>query len=113
MRFLSVLVVGCLLTGGAMDGAQGPQVAGGKLNAEEAKIVAFVDANNDAALKTLEQVVNINSGTQNFEGVRAVGKIFQQEFDALGFKTQWVDGPRSRGQAISSRSTLAPVRSCC
>ena len=75
-----------------MDGAPGTQGAGGKLNPEEAKIVAFIDANNDAALKTLEQVVNINSGTQNFEGVRAVGKIFQQEFDALGFKTQWVDG---------------------
>ncbi len=64
----------------------------GALNEDEARMVAFVDANNDAALKTLEQVVNINSGTQNFAGVREVGKIFQQEFDALGFKTQWVDG---------------------
>ena len=101
MRFLSALVVGCLLTGGATDGAPGTQGAGGKLNAEEAKIVAFVDANNDAALKTLEQVVNINSGTQNFEGVRAVGKIFQQEFDALGFKTQWVDGAPFKSSSVS------------
>src|SRR5687768_10099635 len=90
MRFLSAVLVGCLVAGGATDGA--PRTQSGKLNADEAKIVAFVDANNEAALKTLEQVVNINSGTQNFEGVRAVGKIFQQEFDALGFKTQWVDG---------------------
>ncbi len=91
-------MVGCLMAGGAMNGAPGEQggrgslTEPGPLTENEAKIVAFVDANNDAALKTLEQVVNINSGTQNFEGVRAVGKIFQQEFDALGFKTQWVDG---------------------
>lgn len=88
MRFLTAALVVCFVAGGVMEG-QGNR---GALNADEAKLVAFVDANNDAALKTLEQVVNINSGTQNFDGVRAVGKIFQQEFDALGFKTQWVDG---------------------
>ena len=85
-------MMGCLVAGGAMTGAPAGQGGRGALTADEAKMVAFIDANNDAALKTLEQVVNINSGTQNFEGVRAVGKIFQQEFDALGFKTQWVDG---------------------
>jgi glutamate carboxypeptidase len=65
---------------------------GGALNADERGLVAFADKDNAAALTLLEQVVNINSGTQNFKGVRAVGKIFQQQFDALGFKTHWVDG---------------------
>ena len=45
-----------------------------------------------AALALLETAVNINSGTQNFAGVRAVGDLFRKEFDALGFKTTWVDG---------------------
>ena len=40
----------------------------------------------------LERAVNINSGTQNFAGVRAVGKLFSAEFEALGFATRWVDG---------------------
>ena len=80
------------MAGAGSHGSAELQGGRGALTADEAKMVAFVDANNDAALKTLEQVVNINSGTQNFEGVRAVGKVFQQEFDALGFKTQWVDG---------------------
>jgi glutamate carboxypeptidase len=62
------------------------------LNADERRIVAFVDQSNGEALALLERVVNINSGTQNFAGVRDVGKVFQQEFDALGFKTRWVDG---------------------
>ena len=63
-----------------------------RLTPDEAKLVAFVDANNDAALKTLEQVVNINSGTQNFAGVREVGEIFRRSSTRSGSRPQWVDG---------------------
>jgi glutamate carboxypeptidase len=63
-----------------------------RLSPDESRLVAFIDRTNDQALTLLERVVNINSGTQNFAGVRAVGKLFQQELDALGFKTRWVDG---------------------
>jgi glutamate carboxypeptidase len=55
-------------------------------------IVQAIDAGNPAALALLERVVNINSGTMNFAGVRAVGAAFRAEFDALGFKTEWIDG---------------------
>src|SRR6185436_1566326 len=58
----------------------------------ERSIVTAVDAGNPAALALLEKVVNINSGTHNFAGVRAVGDVFRKELDALGFKTRWVDG---------------------
>ena len=58
----------------------------------ERAIVAAVDAGNPAALKLLEKAVNINSGTHNFPGVRAVGDVFRLEFTALGFTTTWVDG---------------------
>ena len=58
----------------------------------ERAIVSAVDAGNADALALLEKAVNINSGTHNFAGVRAVGDLFRQEFDALGFKTSWVDG---------------------
>jgi glutamate carboxypeptidase len=58
----------------------------------ERAIVSAVDAGNAGALALLEQSVNINSGTHNFAGVRAVGDLFRKEFDALGFKTTWVDG---------------------
>jgi glutamate carboxypeptidase len=58
----------------------------------ERSIVAAVDANNAAALTLLERVVNINSGTHNFAGVRAVGDVFRKELDGLGFTTAWVDG---------------------
>ena len=50
--------------------------------------------------------MNINSGTMNFAGVRAVGAAFRSEFDGLGFKTEWVDGTpfAARYRAVPSVS---------
>lgn len=64
----------------------------GALSPEERALVQFIDANNASAITLLEKAVNINSGTQNLAGVREVGALFRGEFDALGFKTEWVDG---------------------
>lgn len=64
----------------------------GGLTDEERALTAFIDADNDRALALLEKAVNLNSGTMNFAGVRAVGALLRPEFDALGFKTEWVDG---------------------
>lgn len=58
----------------------------------EKKIVNSVDTHHPEALRLLEEVVNINSGSMNFEGVKKVGMIFQAKLDALGFSTKWVDG---------------------
>jgi glutamate carboxypeptidase len=62
------------------------------LTAEERALTVFIDADNAKALALLERVVNINSGTMNLAGVRAAGEVFRSEFDALGFRTEWVDG---------------------
>jgi glutamate carboxypeptidase len=62
------------------------------LDPVEQQIVAAVDRENESAITLLEAVVNINSGTTNLAGVRAVGERFRAEFDALGFRTRWVDG---------------------
>jgi glutamate carboxypeptidase len=58
----------------------------------ERAAAAFIDSHDAEGIALLEKVVNINSGTGNHAGVREVGKVFQAEFDALGFKTRWVDG---------------------
>ena len=89
-RFL--LVVSCI-AGLALhvDAASAPPRQN-TLTADERALVTFIDAHNDEALALLERTVNINSGTMNFEGVRQVGAIFRSEFDALGFRTEWVDG---------------------
>ena len=62
------------------------------LTPDERSLAGYIDAHNHEALALLERVVNINSGTQNFEGVREVGRVFRAELDALGFTTRWVDG---------------------
>lgn len=58
----------------------------------ERKIVNSVDAHHQEALKMLEEVVNINSGSMNFDGVKKVGMVFKARLDELGFTTKWVDG---------------------
>jgi glutamate carboxypeptidase len=58
----------------------------------ETRIASHVDRDNEGALGLLEEVVNINSGTLNTPGVRAVGDRFRRELDALGFSTRWIDG---------------------
>jgi glutamate carboxypeptidase len=63
-----------------------------QLSKTEKKITSYVETNNINALKLLEETVNINSGSLNFEGVYKVGQIFKAKLDALGFDTRWVDG---------------------
>ena len=62
------------------------------LSAPERAIVRGVDAHNAEYLALLERLVNINSGTMNFAGVRQVGDVLRAQLDSLGFTTKWVDG---------------------
>ena len=84
--------VGAMLLVGMIVATGSPNAQTGTLSPDEQKLTAFIDKANPQALALLEQVVNINSGSQNFQGVRKVGDVFRKEFDALGFKTTWVDG---------------------
>jgi len=58
----------------------------------EKDIVQYIDKHNDNALSLLETTVNINSGTMNFEGVRAVAEVLMPEFEQLGFKAYFEPG---------------------
>ncbi len=61
----------------------------------EQRIAEYVDSHTEQAVALLERTVNINSGTMNHEGVRAVGRVFREPLDALGFATRWVTMPDS------------------
>jgi glutamate carboxypeptidase len=61
------------------------------LSPVEQRIVAAVDARTAEAVALLERAVNINSGSLNPAGVRAVGELYRAEFDALGFATRLAD----------------------
>ena len=70
-----------------------------KLNRSERKIIERVSANNDEAIDFLERVVNINSGSLNLEGVKKVGAVFSEGFDAIGFNTEWESMPEEMNRA--------------
>ena len=69
-----------------------------ELSPVERRIVAAVNAGIAEAGRLLVRTVNQNSGTFNLAGVRAVGRMFQQEYNRLGFRTRWIDG-RAWGRA--------------
>ncbi|HEY5756588.1 MAG TPA: M20/M25/M40 family metallo-hydrolase [Steroidobacter sp.] len=74
-------------------------------DSKEKALVRHVTAGEKASIDLLEQVVNVNSGTMNFAGVRKVGDLLRPRFEALGFKVTWVDGtPFGRaGHLIATR----------
>jgi glutamate carboxypeptidase len=82
----------------------------GSLTPDERALTAYVNAHNGDALALLERVVNINSGTQNFDGVREVGRVFAAELDRLGFQTRWVDGAafKRAGHLVAEHRRTGP-----
>jgi glutamate carboxypeptidase len=68
------------------------QPAASPLTPSERAVTRAVDSHNAEALALLERIVNINSGTMNFAGVRRVADVLRAQLDALGFTTRWVEG---------------------
>lgn len=85
-------------------------VPSASLTATEKAIVAAVDPSSAAGLALLERLVNINSGTMNFAGVRQVGAILRAQLDSLGFETRWVDGAafNRAGHLVAERTGTGP-----
>jgi glutamate carboxypeptidase len=54
-------------------------------------MVATVDAEYERSITLLEKLVNQNSGTMNFPGVKTVGDMMRAELEPLGFKVEWID----------------------
>ncbi len=80
------------------------------LTPPEKAIVANIDANEQASNALLERLVDINSGTHNLEGVRAVGKVIMPQLTELGFKVQWIsmDEVQRAGVLVAEHSCPEP-----
>lgn len=76
-----------------------PMLYSMSLDEKEQAILQWVDAHADESIDLLEKSVNINSGTMNHAGIRAVGAILRSELDALGFATQWLELPPEANRA--------------
>jgi glutamate carboxypeptidase len=73
--------------------AASPSIAADAFNADEKRMVEWIDAHTEDAIALLKETVDIPSGTLNTAGVKAVGKVMRRELDELGLSTQWVDMP--------------------
>ena len=62
-----------------------------QLSRPEQRIPATVDAEYERSVALLERLVNVNSGTMNFAGVKAVSELVRAELAPLGFKLEWKD----------------------
>ncbi len=80
------------------------------LSKAEQRIVAGVDPDVPDGLALLERLVNINSGTMNFAGVRQVGETLRIELESLGFRVRWVNGDAfgRAGHLIAERDGSGP-----
>lgn len=87
-----------------------PLTSSAQLTKTEQAISESIDSRQPEALALLEKVVNMNSGSMNFEGVESVGQVFLTEFRALGFETEWVDGSEfdRSGHVVARHGSSGP-----
>ncbi len=65
----------------------------------ERQIAEYAEEHLPEALELLETTVNINSGTLNPEGVKAVSDVLEPELDMLGFDARWLPLPETINRA--------------
>ena len=70
-----------------------------KLSADEQKIIAYINAHMGEAIGMVENVVNIESPSEDIAGVKQVGMVFKQELESLGLTARWIDMPAEMKRA--------------
>ncbi|RIV87217.1 M20/M25/M40 family metallo-hydrolase [Aurantiacibacter xanthus] len=80
-----------------------------QLSPQEEAIVSAVDAGQDDVIAFHKAIVEINSGTHNAPGVRAVADVVMPELAALGFDVAWIDqSAQGRAGHVFARHTGTP-----
>lgn len=69
----TILLCGCVLN----------SIAFAQLDSSEQKLATYIVKHNQEAISLLKEVVNINSGTMNFAGVKHVGDVFAEKLGRL------------------------------
>lgn len=80
--------------------------ASAQLSKPEATMVKTVDAEYERSVALLEKLVNQNSGTMNFAGVKAVSEMMRVELEPLGFTVEWIDMAKAKrsGHLVAKKS---------
>ena len=69
-------------------------------------MAATVDAEYERSVALLERMVNQNSGTMNFDGVRKIADMMRAELGPLGFSFEWQDmsAAKRAGHLVASKT---------
>ncbi len=83
-----------------------------QLTAPEAIMAKTVDAEYERSVALLQKLVDQNSGTMNFAGVDAVGKMVRAELEPLGFAVVWkpMNAAHRAGHIIATRKGKIDAR---
>jgi glutamate carboxypeptidase len=67
-------------------------LAKAQLSKADKNILVSVDKNEQNSITLLKEIVSINSGTMNFDGVNKVGNRLIKEFEKLGMEAKMISG---------------------
>ncbi len=84
------------------------------LSPVEQQTVKAIDAGTPGAVALLRQMVEINSGTGNVAGVRAVRDVIVPRLEALGFQMTWhpMDEVKRAGDLVAVHACAAGAERC-
>jgi glutamate carboxypeptidase len=102
MPFQSSTPVRALVTAAALSLAAvvpAAPAAAQQLAPAELRMRSYLQQHRADEVALLAKAINIKSQTLDLAGVRAVGRLFDDELKALGFKTRWVEMPASMNRA--------------
>lgn len=67
-----------------------------QLSKPETIMAKKIDAEYERSVALLEKLVNQNSGTMNFAGVKTVSEMMRAELEPLGFTVDWIDMAKAK-----------------
>ncbi|HEX4037554.1 MAG TPA: M20/M25/M40 family metallo-hydrolase [Acidobacteriaceae bacterium] len=114
MRIHPLVVSALAVAVGAAASLPAAGQSAAPLSPQQKAIVAYIDAHEQESNALLEKLVNINSGTHNLEGVRAVGQIMMAQFRDLGFQVRWIpmDEVERAGVLVAEHACPAGAEKC-
>jgi glutamate carboxypeptidase len=77
-----------------------------QMSKQEVTMTTTIDAEYERSVTLLERLVNQNSGSMNFTGVKAVSEMMRAELEPLGFKVKWIDMAKAKraGHLVATKS---------
>lgn len=79
--------------------ALAPLASAQTLSPEERQVADYAAAHVDEAIGLVQRLVDIESPTEDVEGVRRVGEVMRAEFESIGMTTRWIDMPADMHRA--------------